>query len=155
MYPSGDRARLPAVSFRVIAHLVGPIMLLMSFKLLELALISNFNELLITFFVFVFLTPEMLLEPIGHGQTIGHYIFGLQMVNFRTGKKCGPLIVILKYILLGLVFYSSADQSGHSMFALCVYEAFDFLLLLTTGATLTDNLLGVRVVVREERSRIG
>jgi hypothetical protein len=97
-------------------------------------------------YVFVLMAIIILGFPASRGQTTGHYIFGMQMVNSQTEEKCGFQTVFVKYAIQ----WTALTLFGAPQVLYYFYDFCDFVALLEYGATFTDNILGVRVVIREK-----
>jgi len=177
--PTGTNAREPDVTLRVIAHVLGPIILgfiILScasvFILPALSLAHNSMNSIDRYYFYgrlkanpvdtivwlsmaegrpstmsVFLLACFIggsaalistLYPASRGQTPGHYIFGMQMVNARTGERCGFFMILLRTILWAVMIIITRG----------IYEIIDGIFLISSGRTLTDQVLGVRVVIR-------
>lgn len=83
--------------------------------------------------------------PMSRGQTVGHYLFGMQMVNATTGENCGFLMVLLKYIIANGI---NTFISVYFKIPIMIYSIVDLFVLVAGRRSLTDQLLGVRVVTR-------
>ena len=145
----------PSVALRIVAHILGPTLcflpcILAFTPLLALTLYDRIsfgyigrymNHHLLHFgfctAVAIILFLKIFMTMLIRGQTPGHYVFGLQMVN-KDGDHCGPRVLLLKILLY---FILNAVTVGFINF----FEGF---FLLLDGRSLTDRMLDVKVVLR-------
>ena len=137
----------PSVGLRIVAHILGPILCFLPCILAFtpfLAVVLCYRHVNDHWLNFGFCTAiaiilflKIFMSMLVRGQTPGHYVFGLQMVN-KEGDHCGPRVLLLKILLYVIL---NAVTGGLINFL----EGF---FLLLNGRSLTDRMLDVKVVLR-------
>lgn len=129
----------PSAALRVVAHVLGPFLLFWPCVFCFIPMIIS-PFLIIHCSIAAFLLCGFIaLSALSRGQTPGHYVFGLQMVD-SEGNQAGFGTLLLKFILFLIL---NAVTVG-------CWEIIDGLWLMCNGHTLSDRFLGVIVVCRKD-----